>query len=170
MNKRDPYFHAFRFQVDFNESLIGQAEGESVPLCSGAFSEITGLDATMEPKVIKEGGRNWGANQRAGQVSFSTVILKRGMTSANHLWTWFELVGGQAYAYRLSATITMFDTAGEAVLAWKLDKVMPVKFKSADLNSKATEVAVEELHLTHEGLSQLAKLPVKKLSSEGAVG
>jgi len=118
--------------------------------------------------VIKEGGRNWGAAQRAGPVSFSTVILKRGMTSSKHLWTWFHLVGGQAYAYRLSATITMFDTAGEAILAWKLDKVMPIKFKSADLNASATQIAVEELHFTHEGLSMLDKPPKKSLLSEGS--
>ena len=168
MTKRDPYFHPFRFQINFNEHLIDQAEGAAVPQISAAFSEVSGLEATMEPKVIKEGGRNWGAVQRAGQVTFSTVILKRGMTSSQNMWSWFQMVGSQAYAYRLSATITMFDTAGKALIAWKLDKVLPIKFKSADLNAKATEVAIEELHLVHEGLSQLEKLPVKKLSGSAA--
>ena len=31
--------HAFRFQVDFKEQLIGnQSEGDDILLCSGAFS------------------------------------------------------------------------------------------------------------------------------------
>lgn len=145
--------HVFRFQVDFQTDPL-QLTGNNTPvtLCSGAFSECTGLEATMEPKVIKEGGRNYGAAQRAGQVTFATVILKRGMTSTRDLWKWFELVSTGAYAYRLAAIVTLFDTAGQGVLAWRLDKALPIKFKAADLNAKGTDVGVEELHLAHEGL------------------
>ena len=148
--------HVFRFHIDFKEDSLKSAGGgtESLPLCSGAFSECSGLEATMEPKVIKEGGRNYGAVQRAGPVTFATVILKRGMTTNRHLWKWFELVNNNgAYAYRLAAFINMYDSAGEAVLAWKLEKAMPIKFKAADLNAKGSEVGVEELHLAHEGIS-----------------
>jgi len=106
----------------------------------------------MEPKVIKSGGANYGPAQRAGQVSFATVILKRGMTSTRDLWHWFQMVGGGGYAYRLSAEIAMQDTAGKTVLTWGLDNCLPVKFKAADLNANGTEIGIEELHLAHEGL------------------
>lgn len=145
----------FRFQVDFKQvSLSGGAGGGSVALCSGAFSECSGLEATMEPKVIKEGGHNHGVNQRAGPVTFATVILKRGMTATRDLWNWFDLVSRQGkYAYRLEAVITLFDHAGQGILAWKLENALPVKFKAADLNAKGTEVGIEELHVVHEGLT-----------------
>jgi phage tail-like protein len=144
----------FNFQVDFKEDSLGDNGGNSVSLCSGAFSECTGLEATMEPKVIKEGGRNYGAVQRAGPVTFATVILKRGMTTTRHLWRWFELVTAKGgYSYRLAAFISMYNQKGEVVLTWKLEKAMPIKFKTADLNAKGTEVGVEELHLAHEGLT-----------------
>lgn len=155
--------HVFHFQVDFTEDPLTGKSTTAVPLCSGAFSECTGLEATMEAKVIKEGGRNYGPAQRAGQVTFATVILKRGMTTTRHAWTWFELLtSGRGYAHRLAATITMFDLSGKGVLAWKLEKAMPVKFKAADLNAKSTDVGIEELHLVHEGLSRAepkAKMP-----------
>jgi phage tail-like protein len=149
--------HVFRFRVEFTEdrftSGAGSAsEGADVALCAGAFSEVTGLEATMEPKAIKEGGKNYSVNQRAGPVTFATVVLKRGMTSTRDLWNWFDLVAGGKYAYRLAATITMLDAGGQRVLAWRLEKAMPVKFKAADLNAKGTEVGIEELHLVHEGL------------------
>ncbi len=145
--------HVFRFQVDFTEDpLTPGGNNAPVPLCSGAFAECNGLEATMEPKVIKEGGRNYGTVQRAGPVTFGTVILRRGMTPTRHLWQWFELVSGGAYAYRLAALITLFDTTGNGVLTWKLDRALPVKFKTADLNARGNEVGVEELHLAHEGL------------------
>jgi phage tail-like protein len=151
--------HVFRFHVDFKEDQIktDKVGTEIIALCSGSFQECTGLEATMEPKVIKEGGRNYGHVQRAGPVTFATVILKRGMTTNRHLWKWFELVNSSAaYAYRLAAFINMYDSTGKAVLAWKLEMALPVKFKAADPNARGTEVGVEELHLAHEGLSLVA--------------
>lgn len=148
--------HAFRFQVDFKEQLIGNdTEGTDVVLCSGAFSECTGFEATMEPKVIKEGGRNWGAIQRTGKITFATLVLKRGMTTTRDLWAWYEFIGTGKYAHRLNVVVTMFDTSGTAILAWKLSHALPIKFKAADMNAKGTDVAIEELHLAHEGLSML---------------
>lgn len=155
----------FRFTVDFKvDPLDGTASNTQVPLCSGAFAECSGLEATMEPKVIKEGGRNGGPLQRAGPVTFATVVLKRGLTKTRDLWWWFDLVTGhQKYAVRLAATITMHDMAGNAVLAWRLARAMPTKFKASDLNAKGTEVGVEELHLAHEGLSVIPD-PVRAIA------
>ena len=150
-------FHAFNFEVEFLESKLGADPGsEAVPLCHGAFAECTGLDATMEPKVIKAGGANFGPYQRVGQVSFATVILKRGMTRRRDLWKWFELSSlGGAYTYRLDVSIRMRDAQGLPVISWHLDRALPIKFKAADLNAKGSEVAIEELHLAHEGLTLL---------------
>lgn len=161
-NQLDP-LHVFRFQVDFETDPIGGGANTPVPLCSGAFSECNGLEATMEPKVIKEGGRNYGVVQRSGPVTFATVVLKRGMTATRDAYKWFELVGNGSYAYRLAATVTMLDSSGKGVLSWKLDKALPVKFKAADLNAKSTEIGIEELHLAHEGLRLLPSPKVTEL-------
>jgi phage tail-like protein len=151
-------FHVWRFEVEFSRVSLdtGQAaDGAAADLCRGAFAECTGLEATMEPKVIKEGGRNYGAAQRMGQITFATVVLKRGMTKNRDLWKWFWLVGQGAYAHRLNARVRMLDEAGEEVLVWQLERAMPVKFKAADLNAKGSDVGIEELHIAHEGLKLL---------------
>lgn len=150
--------HVFRFEVEFSQVPLNPPAGGApsgggdVPLCGGAFSECTGLEGTMEPKVIKEGGRNYGAVQRMGPITFATVVLKRGITGNRDLFHWFSLVGQGAYAYRLNARIRMRDSAGVLVVTWLLDRAVPVKFKAADLNARGTEVGVEELHIAHEGL------------------
>jgi phage tail-like protein len=156
-------WHVFGFQVDFVQDPIKGGGSSPVALCSGAFAECTGLEATMEPKVIKEGGRNYGVIQRSGPVTFATVIFKRGMTATRDLYKWFELVGNGAYSYRLAATITMFDSSGKGVLSWKLEKALPVKFKAADLNAKSADIGIEELHVAHEGLSLLPSAKVTQL-------
>jgi len=146
---------SFRFVLVFREHPLGGngAAGAERPLAGGAFAECTGLEATHEPKVIREGGLNYGAHQRAGTTSFATVILRRGLTPNDHLWRWFQQVtraGG--YAYRLDVEIQHLDLDGSPVRTWELSRALPVKFKSGDLNARSGEVAVEELHLAHEGL------------------
>lgn len=148
--------HVFRFRLDFEEvSLAPGASPAPVPLGGGAFAEVSGLEATVEPKEIREGGRNWGAVQRAGPVTFGTVVLRRGIGRASDLWRWFELVAGGAYAHRVSAVITLLDAAGADVFAWRLVRALPVRFKAADLDARSNDVGIEELHLVHEGLERV---------------
>lgn len=145
----------FRFHVHFEQAAPDG--GRAAPLCGGAFAECHGLEATMDAKAIKEGGSNYGPAQRPGQVSFATVVLRRGLTPAQDLWRWWELTTGRAqFAYRLSAMVNVYGVDGRAALAWRLDRALPVKFKAADLNARGTEVGVEELHLAHEGLTLVA--------------
>jgi phage tail-like protein len=156
----DPFLPlpAFAFHVSFSGGSFAPLGGVEAAV-SGGFSEITGLEATMEPKVIRAGGINYGAVQRPGPVSFATVVMKRGIVEARHLWAWWSLFagadrkanGGWARAHRCNVHIALMRER-RAVLGWTLEKAMPVKFRVGDLNARGTEVAVEELHLAHEGL------------------
>lgn len=146
---------SFRYQLIFSEASLKPGGGiADKQVAGGAFSECSGLEATMEPRTIREGGFNYGVHQRAGTVTFATVILRRGMTLNRDLWDWFKdatLLGG--YTHRMNVSIRHLDIDGETVVrTWKLERALPVKFKSADLNAKSGEVAIEELHLVHEGL------------------
>jgi phage tail-like protein len=154
------FLPSFNFYVSFGGlEAIGADSG-----LSGGFSEVSGLEATMEPKSIKEGGRNYGAVQRAGIVSFSTVVLKRGVVTSRHLWRWWSLFsgaddkpnGGWAATSRCDVTIVMLDPGGVPAVGWRLKNAMPVKFRAGDLNARGAEVAIEELHLVHEGFSMAA--------------
>lgn len=196
----------FAFHVSF------ETQGRQVPPEPfGAFSEVSGLEATMEHKVIKEGGNNYGPALRVGPVSFATVVLKRGIVETGNLWAWWSLFAGAepdanafpSYANRCDILIGMiglkpvepgpekptdgeyhfkdtretpFGTASVQVdayntfgrkpaeppkpiepvqeirLVWRLRNAMPVKFRAGDLNARGNDVAVEELHLVHEGL------------------
>lgn len=142
----------FRFHVQL--SLPESAGGGLV--CNGAFSEVSGLEASMSPKTLKEGGRNWGEVQLAGPTTFSTVVLKRGITDAEGLWRLFDRGFRQSYySIRLNCAIQLINPADpeQAVMVWTLDNVLPIKFKGPDLNATANQVAIEELHLNHEGFA-----------------
>ncbi|HYV43398.1 MAG TPA: phage tail protein [Myxococcaceae bacterium] len=151
--------HTFRFDVEVEPLSLGG--GSSPPdSITGSFSECTGLEGTMEQKVIKEGGHNYGAYMRAGQVTFATVILKRGISANGELFNWFNRVATGAYDERADVHITLRGPPSEegvddprTVLTYTLINALPVKFKGADFNARGTEVGIEELHLVHEGMT-----------------
>lgn len=153
----EPPVGNFRYQLVFSENRLksdGALPNSEKGVAGGAFAECSGLEATMEPKVIKEGGLNYGTHQRVGTVSFATVILRRGMTTNTDLWKWFlKVTLSGAYTHRMDVKIRHLDFDGITVIrTWQLDRALPVKFKSSDLNAKSGEIAIEELHLVHEGL------------------
>jgi phage tail-like protein len=155
-------FVPFRFRV----SLYGGDESQL--LCNGYFSEASGFEVTMEPKAISEGGRNWGELQRSGPTKFSPIVLRRGVTTVNDLWAWFDITTRKAnYGYRLNGRIEVLgnptttvvegqhgvqSVEENVIMVWHLTGVLPVKFKGPDLSATADQVAIEELQLVHEGL------------------
>lgn len=144
-------FAPFRFQVSLTgNNLPGLGP---VPLCGGSFSEATGLEATMTPRAIREGGRNFGQAQRPGPTAFGTLTLKRGLTTPTDLWTWFDLVTNrEGFGRLLNGKIDIYSGTNIA-FSWMLVKVLPVKFKAPDLSATSTQVAIEELQLAFEQLS-----------------
>ena len=168
--------HVFRFTVLFRESPrrssdAGSGDGGAAAsggsdatdttgagpeIARGAFSEVTGLEATMEPFAVSQGGRNRGQAQFVGRTTFSTVILKRGFTSTRHLWDWFHHVNKNrgAYAQRLDVVVQLQSAAGEPVVSWTLKRALPVKIKLPDLAAAGQEVGIEELHLVFEDMEE----------------
>lgn len=145
--------HVFNFAVEFEQMNPAQPDKAAVPLCEGRFSEVSGLEATMEPKAIREGGRNYGEIQRVGLVKYSTVILKRGVTRAPDLFTWFDLVAKGASAVRLRAKLKQLDYGGAEILRYTMDNALPIKFRAATFAAAGTDVGVEELHFVHERMT-----------------
>lgn len=151
-------FIPFRFKV----TLYAENDSAKNPICSGAFSEVSGFELTMTPKAIQEGGRNWGEVQLAGTTRFAPISLKRGITRVTDLYKWFDITTRQAnYAYRMSGQIDVYDqnfhdnTDAKPVLSWSIKRAMATKFKGPDLSSTSSQVAIEEFQLVHEGLSLL---------------
>jgi phage tail-like protein len=166
---RIPYANfAFHVMIDPVAGTFAPGDGLDAGLI-GAFSEVSGIEAMMEHKVIKVGGFNYGAQMRAGPVTFGTVVLKRGIVKSQHLWRWWEMFAGAGETATdarptlenrgnvLIGLVRAFDEGDEAEerkvrLGWRLRNAMPVKFRVGDLNAKGSDVAVEEIHLVHEGL------------------
>jgi phage tail-like protein len=138
--------------ITFNFRISLQLEGESAPLCQGEFAECDGLEMTIEPKTIREGGNNGRQIHLVGPVSYGQLTLKRGMTASFDLWTWFERIQKER-SLRASGEIVILgsDRTSEDV-RFVVSGCLPIKVKAPALNAKDGQIAVEELQIAYETL------------------
>jgi len=174
--------HAFNFRVDLFVSPFvvsglvrdprRQPGGEKI--ADGAFQECTGLDIEMDVQDYLEGGRNDGVIRRVGRAKYQPLILKRGMfyrvqmpeqsspapvirkkeTVEPKLWKWLQdVVSGKRPVPRYDGIVAVLDRVkDDPVARWFFDRGLPAKIVGPQLNAKTGEVAIEELHIAHEGL------------------
>jgi phage tail-like protein len=129
-------------------------------LGDGGFQECTGLEIEMDVQELQEGGRNDGVIQRVGRGKYGRITLKRGMLYGadrkvdGALWGWLQgILTGTRPVPRYDGTIQLMSEDHTAVLAtWTFDRGLPAKITGPQLNAKSGDIAVEELHIAHEGL------------------
>ncbi|MET0398117.1 MAG: phage tail protein [Longimicrobiaceae bacterium] len=145
-------FTAFNFLVEV------EVRGVSEELCSAAFSECDGLEMNMEPKTIREGGRNSGPVHMLGPVSYGQLSLKRGMTANVDLWRWFERVHspGQGGLRGTAEVVMLAADRSIEQLRFRLEGCLPVKLKAAALSGKDGQLAIEEMQVAYESLTLIS--------------
>jgi phage tail-like protein len=145
----DP-FTTFNFQVDLtieDASSLGMA----TTLCDMEFAEVDGLEMTMEPKTVREGGNNTRLIHLPGPISYGTLTLKRGMTQNQDIWIWFAAVAdGTNRNARASGVIRQNGRDPSVTnVSYELYGCLPVKVKAPSLNAKDGIVAIEELQIAY---------------------
>jgi len=142
----------------FNFRVVLSGPGDS-PLADGGFQEVSGLEVDMDVAEYLEGGRNDGVVQRIGRAKYQQrVVLKRGMFAsddarARELWQWFQdIVAGVRPVRRYDGSVEVHSPAGEPQATWRFTRALPARLVGPALNARTGEIAIEELHLAHEGL------------------
>ncbi|WP_433157877.1 phage tail protein [Kribbella sp. CA-247076] len=130
-------------------------------LGDGGFQECTGLTLDADLRDVLEGGSNDATVRRLGRVKHAPIVLKRGMfvpVSGGYadvaIWNWIRaMVSGEVPLPRYDGSIQVFNPSFTQVVAkWTFVRALPVKVVGPSLQALTGAVAVEELHLAHEGL------------------
>ena len=147
---------AFRFHVELKDVRSGAVFGD------GAFQECSGLEIEQDVQEYLEGGLNDEVIKRVGRAKFSPLVLKRGMLFSQQgqvdgrLWRWIQdVVGGVRPVMRLGGTVQVMSVGDEVVARWEFWKGLPARLRGPELNAKTGEIAIEELHIAHQGLRLL---------------
>ena len=161
-NNSDTYpFTTFNFRVEitFNDKNV----------CHAAFSECDGLEMTMTPKTLREGGNNTQQFHLSGPVSYSTLTLKRGMTEDFDLWNWFNYINQNTTGrrYRSDGHVLINAADGKtASVNFKLKNCLPIKMRAPSLNAKDGNIAIEEMQIAYETLTIEQEKPKKSESRQ----
>jgi phage tail-like protein len=169
--RADPLL-GFNFQVSISDSQPAASSalaGLSISLtgsqATAGFSEISGLEATMDVENYDAGGINGGALRFAGRVKWANLVFKRGViaqrpiSDTSDFWTWLQsFLDGQSV--RKDGVITLMDESGAPALAWSWRRGLPHKWTGATMNAQQSQVAIEQLEIAHEGLTMVSGGPL----------
>jgi phage tail-like protein len=139
--ERGNYVTANRFYVEMESTI------------KASFTECQGLSAKVKKEVYSEGGVNDQQRILLGQVEFTDVTLKRGVTDDQAFWEWASQILSADQKERRNVNILVFNQAGEAMQCWTLIGAVPIGWKAPSLQANSTSAAIEELTLAHEGLA-----------------
>jgi phage tail-like protein len=140
MPTRDP-FVSFNFLVEIDG------------IASAAFQEVGGVDTTIDVIEHREGGDSLTTRKYPGQVKYSNITLKRGITEERDLYTWHrQWVDGDPAAPRKNGSIVLIDRQGGEKARWNFFNGWPCKWTGPAFNAESSDIAIETLEIAHEGL------------------
>ncbi|MBC6110390.1 phage tail protein [Pedobacter fastidiosus] len=135
----------YHFSVDWGGSRIG-------------FAEVSGLDIEIEAVSVRDGSSAADSGRKIpGIRKFSNITLKRGIIKGdNDFFNWINTksVGN---IERRDLTINLLDESHSPIFTWQVKSAFPVKYIGPILISNDSEIALETLELTHEGLTVIAQ-------------
>jgi phage tail-like protein len=116
------------------------------------FSQVSGLGIKVAAISWREGGIRSIVRRLPGQVEYSDVTLRYGLTTSQDLFNWMlSAVNGPIQ--RQNVSIVQLDDEGVGeVIRYDLNDAWPTKWEAAQLDAMANGVAIETLVLTYEGI------------------
>ncbi len=146
---RDNPYGAFNYIV-----ALGSAQGDgSEGTIIGGFSDASGLGVDVSYSEYRNGNERFNTVRKVPNThKIDDVTLKRGLVGSDDLFAWLKGVRDGTADPR-SVTITLLDEARNPVATFTLRNAQPKKWAGPTLAAKGGgEVAMEELHIVHEGI------------------
>ena len=125
----------------------------------GMFSEVSGLEVTVDVATYAEGGENGFVHQLPGRMSWPHVVLRRGVTQSDALFSWVNKAAGSGFAAngnqltRSTGAITAVGSDGSRLRSWELQDVFAVRWVGPKFAVDSAEKLDEELELAHHGFT-----------------
>lgn len=133
---------SFHYRVEGADSTAG-------------FSEASGFNFNTEVATYAHGNQPAPTDLKIpGRQTWDAITLKKGVFAAdNELYEWWNTVGIGTIERR-DLTISLLNESHDPIIVWRIKNAWPSKLTGVSLNASGNEVAVEQLELQHEGITQ----------------
>ena len=133
----------------------------------GYFMECKGFKTSQQVIEICEVTPNkWGASGNAvgqvvrtkipGNVSFTNMTLRRGLTLSMTLWNWLESVQTGNWAkQRRDGSIQLYTHGAKEEFRFEFKRAWPVSYNISDLKADGNEIEMEDLEIAVEELKRI---------------
>jgi phage tail-like protein len=122
---------------------------------TATFREAGGFENSneiIENREVGSGGKQF-ISKQPGNLKWSDITLKRGITDNMDLYQWRQqVIDGDVDGARKDGSVVMYNAAGDEVARLSFVRGWLSKWKGPDVNTTSNDVAVEEVSITHEGL------------------
>jgi phage tail-like protein len=127
---------------------------EVLGITEGHFTEVTGMEATINPISYREAGNSQVVHYVPGRTEFGAITLRYGLTKSRELWDWF-MSGVKGKVQRKNISIVLVDSDGATeVMRWNLINAWVTQWRGTQLDALSQEVAIESLTLVCETLDR----------------
>jgi phage tail-like protein len=136
-------------------SFLFEADGVQI----GIFSQVSGLEVGVDVATYREGGENGYVHMLPGRMTWPHIVLRRGITDSDALFTWLNKTAGAGFAAnnnslnRSTGAITVVGSDGSRLRAWELQGVFAVRWRGPNFDVGSTDPLYEELELAHHGFT-----------------
>lgn len=122
----------------------------------GAFSASIGASVSGAASASIGGAASGSASASFNASIGGTAGVSAGGAGGvnRELWQWLQsVVAGERPVARYDGRIEVLAPAGDQIVAaWTFDRGLPTKITGPQLDAKSGEIAIESLHIAHEGL------------------
>lgn len=158
--RTDPYT-AFNFHVEIDGVIVG------------GFSEISGLSMSTKLDAIKTGGQNNGTPVFANQTTYTNLVLSRGISDVDMLYSWYvDVMNGLSEKRNMS--IFLLDNNSVPITWWDIINALPIGWDGPTFNATTvTSVATEKITIAYERFNRPAQaraLSAGRNIATGALG
>jgi phage tail-like protein len=143
--RRDDPYPGHNFQ------LVVQGVSDDGSAVSGAFTEISGLEAEVNAIEYRNGNEARTVRKIEGLVSYPNLTCKRGATGHVEFWNWIKrAVDGEIQ--RADGSVILQDENQVEVMRWNFTRGWPCKYTAPTFNAANNEIAMETLEICVEQL------------------
>lgn len=114
------------------------------------FQEISGIGADIGVEEFREGGENRFAHRLANPVSYSNLVMKRGMLMGSQVIRWFkeEVESFKFKTYGL--TVLLLDHNHMPLEGWNFVQAWPIKWSVEGLNAQNNGLMIESIEFSYQ--------------------
>ena len=119
-----------------------------------AFSEVSGLETSIETKEVHCGGDNSTVYHLPTKIKFSDLVLKRALASKNDsFFQWCKKnIDSLSSSFQVDPQpieVTLLDSEKTPLATWRFEGAYPVKWSFSTLDSMKAEILIETVSLKY---------------------